>query len=289
MTAIEWPAYMQQLATELGGRLVSWRPQTRNSGGRAAFFVRIDQHGTTRDLYVRAGRDLVPDDRAFADLSSEKTVMDWLDARGIPIAAAVHLSKAPAALVMTALSGRDDFLEINTTEEGESVLAHYIDILAEMHAHDVTGLAAAGFRAPEPGPRVPLDHFESFALSLHREGVIPRNPLCTWVDRWMVAHAPAYHGPLSLVQGDTGPGNFVYADGRVQGLVDWELAHLGDPMEDLGALRLRDIWTPFPGGISACFDRYRKQSGRDIDLDAVRWYSIKLCMVHPFVLSIPYH
>ena len=38
-----------------------------------------------------------------------------------------------------------------------------------------------------------------------------------------------------LVWGDPGPHNLLVDDGHVSGLLDWELAHLGHPLEDLGA------------------------------------------------------
>jgi prepilin-type processing-associated H-X9-DG protein len=39
---------------------------------------------------------------------------------------------------------------------------------------------------------------------------------------------------LSLVHGDFNPANFLFADGRVTALIDWENARIGDPREDLG-------------------------------------------------------
>ena len=46
----------------------------------------------------------------------------------------------------------------------------------------------------------------------------------------------------ALLWGDAGPHNLLVADGRITALLDWELAHLGHPLEDLGAAQ----W--------ACFD-----------------------------------
>lgn len=40
--------------------------------------------------------------------------------------------------------------------------------------------------------------------------------------------------PLALVHGDFNPANFLYQDGRVTALIDWENARIGDPREDLG-------------------------------------------------------
>ncbi len=42
-----------------------------------------------------------------------------------------------------------------------------------------------------------------------------------------------------LVQGDTGPGNFVFEHGNVTGIVDWEFAHIRIPMDDWAWLDMR--------------------------------------------------
>lgn len=280
-----WSAYFDRLARDLGGRLVDSRAQVRNSGGRTAFFVDIETPAGTENLYVRAGRDMAPPPVAYRNLEIEKTVMDWLDARGVPIAAAVHLTDDPPALAMRALEGEDDWTKAGT--DGERVLSHFIEIVADMHSHDVSELAAAGFRKPTGDEETALHHFEDFAVRTYEMSGTPKNPLCAWSQDWMRRHVPKSSGRLSLIQGDCGPGNFVYKNGRVEGLVDWELSHLGDPMEDLGVLRLRDVWTPFPGGFRKWLDLYEEKSGTPINDDALRWYAIKLCIVHPHVLAIP--
>jgi aminoglycoside phosphotransferase (APT) family kinase protein len=40
--------------------------------------------------------------------------------------------------------------------------------------------------------------------------------------------------PLAVVHGDFNPANFLYADGKVTALIDWENTRIGDPREDLG-------------------------------------------------------
>lgn len=55
--------------------------------------------------------------------------------------------------------------------------------------------------------------------------------------RWLHAHAPASAGVPQLVHGDFRMGNFlVDPDTGITAVLDWELSHRGDPMEDLGWL-----------------------------------------------------
>ncbi len=56
--------------------------------------------------------------------------------------------------------------------------------------------------------------------------------------RWLEAEQPA-PGPPRLVHGDFRNGNLVVGPEGVRSVLDWELAHLGDPVEDLGWLCVR--------------------------------------------------
>jgi hypothetical protein len=87
-----------------------------------------------------------------------------------------------------------------------------------------------------------------------------------------------------LVQGDTGPGNFIYSGSRVQAVTDWELAHLGDPMEDLALIRSRDLYYRF-GDLRQRFALYAELSGRPLDLARVRYYTVKAMAIVPLSLA----
>ena len=68
-----------------------------------------------------------------------------------------------------------------------------------------------------------------------------------------------------------GPGNFLHQDGRITGIVDWEVAHYGDPMEDLAAIAVRDMATPV-GSLSLRLHEYEQSCGIEVDLDRIHYY-----------------
>ena len=51
--------------------------------------------------------------------------------------------------------------------------------------------------------------------------------------RWLADHYPA-PGEMKLVHGDFRNGNLMIGPEGVRAVLDWEIAHVGDPMEDLG-------------------------------------------------------
>jgi hypothetical protein len=87
------------------------------------------------------------------------------------------------------------------------------------------------------------------------------------------AHPPRTVGRTALVQGDTGPGNFVADRGVVTGIVDWEFAHLGDPMDDWAWLRYR-CPPADRGTLDALEHRYTERSGIVIDEDRIGYYAL---------------
>jgi aminoglycoside phosphotransferase (APT) family kinase protein len=53
--------------------------------------------------------------------------------------------------------------------------------------------------------------------------------------RWLAEHRPPA-APDALVHGDFRTGNLIVAEDGLRGVLDWELTHRGDPMQDLGWL-----------------------------------------------------
>jgi hypothetical protein len=92
-------------------------------------------------------------------------------------------------------------------------------------------------------------------------------PLLGALFAWLEAHVPAEVSPV-LLWGDAGPHNLLVHDGRISALLDWELAHLGHPLEDLGAAQ----WACF--GVldaDAILAGYESIAG-EVDRDALRWF-----------------
>jgi hypothetical protein len=76
-----------------------------------------------------------------------------------------------------------------------------------------------------------------------------------------------------IVQGDTGPGNFMYRKGELVAVTDWEMAHLGDLHDDLAWVYVRDLQERFTHMPDRLRD-YEEASGRRIDLDRLRYFRV---------------
>lgn len=98
----------------------------------------------------------------------------------------------------------------------------------------------------------------------------------TWLDR----HRPTEFRPTAVVHGDFRLGNVIVDGSGLRAVIDWELAHLGDPMEDLGWLCV-PAWrfgSRLPaagvGTREKLFAAYADESGVVVDPDVVRWWEV---------------
>jgi aminoglycoside phosphotransferase (APT) family kinase protein len=88
-------------------------------------------------------------------------------------------------------------------------------------------------------------------------------PITRAAIRWLRRSPPAPAQRITVVHGDYRSGNFLYdASGHVQGILDWEMAHLGDPLEDL-AWSLSRSW---------CFGRDDRCGGLVPRAEAIRFW-----------------
>ncbi len=99
--------------------------------------------------------------------------------------------------------------------------------------------------------------------------------------RWLRERRPPDPERLSLVHGDFRTGNFIVGPEGLRSVLDWEYAHLGDPLEDVGFLHLKP-WrfgnvALEAGGFGRCDDllrSYDQAGGTRVEPEAVRFWEV---------------
>jgi aminoglycoside phosphotransferase (APT) family kinase protein len=142
------------------------------------------------------------------------------------------------------------------------------EILAAIHKIPVSEIE--GLRAL----RDPLDILRGL-LDMYAE----RLPAFELGMRWLKANRPPA-SPPTVVHGDFRNGNLIVGPDGIRAVLDWELVHQGDPMQDLGYLCAR-VWRfggdgPVGGfgSYEDLFTAYEKAGGRPIDPAVVRWWEV---------------
>jgi aminoglycoside phosphotransferase (APT) family kinase protein len=97
--------------------------------------------------------------------------------------------------------------------------------------------------------------------------------------RWLAQTRPPRSGE-SVVHGDFRNGNLIVGPEGIRAVLDWELAHLGDPLEDLGWLCVK-AWRfgmPLPVGGFGTTEQlvmaYEGAGGRPVDAGALHWWMV---------------
>ena len=98
--------------------------------------------------------------------------------------------------------------------------------------------------------------------------------------RWLLANRPPASAAPTVVHGDFRTGNLLIGPDGLRAVLDWELAHLGDPVEDLGwfCVRAWRFGSPRPaGGFGSreeLVDAYEAAGGHPVDTDTLRWWEV---------------
>jgi aminoglycoside phosphotransferase (APT) family kinase protein len=104
-------------------------------------------------------------------------------------------------------------------------------------------------------------------------------PLARAAIRRLRRRPPPPAQKISVVHGDYRTGNFLFdANGDIRAILDWEMAHLGDPLEDLG-WALDPLWShgdpSHPAGTvtrARAIAIWEEASGLKVDAAALAWW-----------------
>lgn len=155
---------------------------------------------------------------------------------------------------------------------------------ARVHVIDLDDPSLAFLREREPGGddprRFALSEVEKYRQILDGFSATQPYPLLTLVGRWLEQNAPAASKP-ALVHGDFRVGNVMFDEAGLTAVLDWELCHVGDPVEDLGWLCVR-TWrfgndALAAGGVCSREDLVRfyvEAGGEPVDPAALRYWEL---------------
>ena len=154
-------------------------------------------------------------------------------------------------------------------------------ILGEIARADPVGLGLTSILpVPDTCWSRELDHWEAILDADEAEPL----PITRAAIRWLRSHPPAPPARIGVVHGDYRTGNFLYdPQGQIQGVLDWEMAHLGDPLEDLG-WSLNPVWSfgrGLAGGLATrdqAIAWWEESSGLTADLQALHWWELFNCV-----------
>ncbi len=244
----------------------------RHTARREAWVVDVqDSKGSTVEGFLRLERTPIPDNPW--SLARETRLVEILQHTPVPVPRVLAQSASLACTLFERVRGRAD-LQNAPADQQRPVMEHFFDIIAALHTVDIEALPAAEFPRPANVRDCALGEMDRVVSRWQGFLSTYHDPLITYGIDWLERYVPQRVPRVSLVQGDTGPMNFLFEGQHVTSVIDWEWGHLGDPMEDLGNICVREFWNP-SGGLSGLMQRYQQRSGLEVDLQAVRYYRVQ--------------
>ena len=232
------------------------------------------------DAITGAGRRALilrtaPVEDANASMESEAAAQAAAAAAGAPVPHVLLVDNSAAALgspflVCDAVGGETIVRRIfrNLDEPGrQRLLRQCAHALAAIHRAD---------------PPAGLSGEDQLTLWLARlDAMGDTTATFEWAFRWLAAHRPP-SAPSTLVHGDFRMGNLIIDGTDLAAVLDWELVHAGDPVEDLAWFCIRAWRFGAPadrgagglGGIEDFLCGYEQAGGTAVDRAAFRWWLV---------------
>ena len=294
-----------ELTTRLAGYIAGQMPQARDvaitdvariTGGASRQTYRFTLSWTEADGVARRRGLILRRDPADSLIDTERRVefeaYRAFHGTGVPVPEMLWLEEGGEAL------GSPFFVaeEIAGFQAGPGVLwsAPYLETHAILGARkwEILGQIARadpaerGLTAVLPSVKADdcwrreLDHWEEVLDADESEPL----PIIRAAIRHLRAAPPPPPQKVGVVHGDYRTGNFLYDDqGGVHGILDWEMCHLGDPLEDLG-WSFNPVWyfgRGMPGGLlprETAIAVWEQASGLQADPEALKWWELFACV-----------
>ena len=172
-------------------------------------------------------------------VGDEFTPLARLAARGLPVPRPWHLERAesevgPPFMIVDRLKGSAPGTYFGLQKPCPGAFRDMARVLAVLHR---MAPAELGFPANTDwgnALEALVDRYER----KWRDNATRASPLIDYAYAWARREARREPGATVVVHGDAGPYNFLIDEDRLTAVLDWEFAHLGDPAEDLGIVRV---------------------------------------------------
>jgi aminoglycoside phosphotransferase (APT) family kinase protein len=223
---------------------------------RAPFTLQLIPGGGSRTSYaVNAStgqRYLLRVDSGKGPLSGteftierEFRVISALHRAKFPVPAILSYSPHHDALLMEFIEGTTSYQVQVSAELQHSIQSDLMRQVVCLHSLTPRELGLTDFSRLTT-VKDAVSHDLKRLTSMYSPSSILKEPEIEFALSWLERNIPEPDRPARLVHGDVGPGNFIFgADGRVRAIIDWEVVHMGHPLEDLAAIMCRALGVAF--------------------------------------------
>jgi len=263
------------LDAHVGGTIERYEKQPRWRGG---WWVDARHQGHIVKLYVREERE---EDYPPWPLEHEAGALMVLEKHGVPVPHVWGIIPDPHCTVMDALPGDYDFAHVSEAER-VAILEDFAEAVARQHAIPPQELVdAIGVPMPQTAEEIALGCFKT-CEDMYLKGKKLPEPRVEFLRQWVYRNVPKHRSKVSILSVDSG--QFLFQDGKVTGLYDFEYACLGDPLIDVAFIPLR-LAMYNAGDTSPFLRRYAELTGETLELEVLAFHATWWGLCTPFILT----
>ena len=241
-----------------GNRCQSWGVDVEGPDGRI------------QPLYLRYQPPRPPSAEPYT-VWREAKIYAALQGSPVPAPRLIAIHPGVQAILTERVAGRAEYRRIEDQHERVTIIQDFIAALAKLHRMPLENLDIPGLA---PGASMADCVRQELAIwsAMYAEAGAT-DALIDLALGWLAHNLPNPPGLPVLVHGDAGPGNFLFEAGHMTALLDWELAHPGDPMEDLAWFSMRAVMEPVPD-FAQRIREYGALMGMPVDADRIRYHRV---------------
>jgi len=261
---------LRQFAEDAIGGPVGRLERTPMGSSRVTFLLdATDSTGRARELVLRCDSGDGPMSGTDIDLAHEAVFYRALADQPVRIPRLVAESDDGTALLVERARGSENLAELDDADR-EAVERDFGCALAELHAVDPAKLPLGDIARPKSAADHALLDLTRW-MRFQDERVTSPSRVSRFTGDWLGRNAPDRVGRTALCHGDAGVGNFLHDGQRVTAILDWEFAHLGDPLDDIAWVLVRSHVTGGTGMRPALLG-WAEHSGIPLEPDRIAYF-----------------
>ncbi|GEM_PF-882599 len=256
---------------ELDGPIVHLR-RNYSGGSRELWFAEVATDPDPLPVVIRVESGEGAFSGTEFSLTREAAAYRSLAATDVPMARLLAAAPDGNVLVLEHLPGTAR-TDPDAIADADALMTSFFTAVAELHRLEPGSLGLPGLAASASTDDHIRADLQAWRRLAERYDLLDE-PLLAYAFAWAEENRPTDAERTVLVQGDTGPGNFLHDGTTVTGLVDWEMWHLGDPMDDIAWIDMRS-GASGPFADTAHRDRlYQSATGVTVDPGRVRYHAV---------------
>jgi len=258
-------------------------------GSRISYIVKAS---TGQRYLLRVDSGTGPLSGTEFTIEREYRVISALHRAQFPVPAILSYSPGHNALLMEFIEGTTSYQVQVSAEQQRSIQSDLMRQVVRLHSLSARELGLTDF-SQMTSVKDAVEYDLKRLMSMYSPSAILKEPEIEFALSWLARNIPDADCTARLIHGDVGPGNFIFGpDGRVRAIIDWEVVHMGHPLEDLAAVLCRSLGVAF-GSCAEHIVNYETFAASPVDRHALafglvlvltRWYvGLNLAVSRPSV------